>query len=160
MRAGIDGQKSRIGAPVAASIARCVWEDSNLRPADKKTRGDLWIHAPFAVSLRARLLASRHFYDSIHEPHRSPPPLFRKRSEDGPHGLQIGRSAHVHEDGCAIRSTQMSAPGSDLRTWFDEEELEICPFCGARAVPRGDSKVATCLACEVVWIRDAEPHPI
>jgi hypothetical protein len=45
----------------------------------------------------------------------------------------------------------------DPRTWFREDELDVCPFCGVKAVPRHDLKAAVCLSCEVVWIKDDEP---
>jgi ribosomal protein L37AE/L43A len=44
----------------------------------------------------------------------------------------------------------------DPRTWFDEDELERCPFCGAMAAIRNESQIGICLACEVVWIKDDE----
>jgi ribosomal protein L37AE/L43A len=49
---------------------------------------------------------------------------------------------------------------TDPRQWFREDELEICPFCGQRAVPATDSEVAVCLACEVAWTKDGDPRPI
>jgi hypothetical protein len=45
-------------------------------------------------------------------------------------------------------------PSSDPLTWFSEDELDICPHCGKRAVPHTDDKAAVCLNCEVAWIRD------
>jgi hypothetical protein len=42
--------------------------------------------------------------------------------------------------------------GPDPRTWYSDDELKTCPFCGKRAaVPRGGGP-SVCLACEVVWI--------
>jgi hypothetical protein len=41
-------------------------------------------------------------------------------------------------------------PSSDPLTWFSEGELDICPHCGKRAVPRTDDKTAVCLSCGVV----------
>lgn len=61
--------------------------------------------------------------------------------------------------GTGVRSERMPSP-PDPRSWFREDELETCPFCGERAVPATDAKVAFCLACEVVWIKDEEPRPI
>ena len=44
----------------------------------------------------------------------------------------------------------MVEPHSDPRSWFEEDELAACPFCGEKAVPRSDSKLAVCLACGAV----------
>jgi hypothetical protein len=51
-------------------------------------------------------------------------------------------------------------PSSDPRSWFDEEELDVCPACGEKAVPRSDARVAVCLACESVRIEDDGPRAV
>jgi ribosomal protein L37AE/L43A len=48
----------------------------------------------------------------------------------------------------------------DTRAWFDDDELDVCPFCGEKAVPRTGETVAVCLACEVAWTMDGEPHAL
>jgi hypothetical protein len=49
-------------------------------------------------------------------------------------------------------------PGNDLaslRSWFDDEELKVCPYCAEKtAVPRGAGP-SVCLSCEAVWVDDA-----
>jgi len=55
----------------------------------------------------------------------------------------------------------MPTPESgDPRSWFDENELEVCPSCKEQAVPKNDAKVAVCLACEVVWVKNGEPQAL
>jgi ribosomal protein L37AE/L43A len=46
----------------------------------------------------------------------------------------------------------------ELQRWFEDDELDACPFCGQQAVPRTDSKVSICLACEAVWLKDGKAH--
>src|SRR3954467_10077037 len=48
----------------------------------------------------------------------------------------------------------------DPLSWFDQDELEVCPSCNEKAVPASESKVAVCLLCEVAWIKDGEPQPL
>jgi hypothetical protein len=53
----------------------------------------------------------------------------------------------------------MDEPGAaNLRDWFEENELDTCPFCGEKSAVWAESKIAVCLHCEVVWVKDGEPR--
>ena len=72
--------------------------------------------------------------------------------------MRLGRSAYFLETCTGVRSAQMPERGLPDPSWFEEDELETCPFCGAKAAIRNDSRIGICLACAVLWIKAAEPH--
>jgi len=63
---------------------------------------------------------------------------------------------------CLLAAYAQAVAEGDInpREWFREDELERCPFCGERAVPRTDAEAAVCLTCEVAWIKDDEPQAL
>jgi len=78
-----------------------------------------------------------------------------ERAEDGPFGL-----FHCRRGSHTLARTMPTPESGDPRSWFDENELEVCPSCKEQAVPKNDAKVAVCLACEVVWVKNGEPQAL
>jgi hypothetical protein len=39
----------------------------------------------------------------------------------------------------------------NLLSWFSDDELKLCPYCGERAAVHNESGPYVCLNCDVVW---------
>jgi hypothetical protein len=46
---------------------------------------------------------------------------------------------------------------TNLRGWFDENELQTCPFCGEKSAV-ATAAIAFCLECGAVWLKNGEPQ--
>jgi hypothetical protein len=47
----------------------------------------------------------------------------------------------------------------DVLSWFSEDELKLCPYCGERAAVPTEPGPSVCLRCEVVWVETPGKGP-
>jgi hypothetical protein len=47
----------------------------------------------------------------------------------------------------------------NVLSWFSEDELKLCPFCGERAAVPPEEGPSVCLSCEVVWTDALDKAP-
>jgi hypothetical protein len=69
----------------------------------------------------------------------------------------MGRSAHSFRAAGAIPWIMGVEPPLrrtpiDVLSWFREDELKRCPYCGQCSAVPVDPGPSVCLACQVVWI--------
>jgi hypothetical protein len=47
-------------------------------------------------------------------------------------------------------------PSLHMLSWFSDDELKNCPYCGKKSAVPVQSGPSVCLSCEVVWIDGAQ----